>query len=231
MLPCRPLIRGARPVPPADAAVHRIGPGSLRRSNGNMAERLDVEVFTDRNFGQNAYLVRRVGGSRAVAVDPGGGAPDITGVAAVVRATGAPVYLHAADLGLYRQATAQAAMFGFRVEALPPPDQELKAGETIRVADCEFQVRHVPGHSPGHVLLYVEDAGVAFVGDVIFMGSIGRTDLPGGDYQQLMRSIREQVLTLPDATVLFSGHGPETTVGHERVANPFLAPSYGGGLA
>ena len=94
-----------------------------------------------------------------------------------------------------------------------------------------FEVRHVPGHSPGHVMLYVADAGVAFVGDVVFAGSIGRTDLPGGDFQQLMQSIREHVLSLPDETVLYPGHGPSTTVGHERVANPFLTPQFGGGLA
>jgi len=81
------------------------------------------------------------------------------------------------------------------------------------------------------VIFYSAEAGVAFVGDVVFMGSIGRTDLPGGDYRQLMQSIREQVLTLPDNTVLYPGHGPATTVGHERVSNPFLIPLYGGGLA
>jgi hydroxyacylglutathione hydrolase len=78
------------------------------------------------------------------------------------------------------------------------------------------------------VILYAAEGGVAFVGDVIFAGSIGRTDLPGGDFRQLMRSIREQVLTLPPGTRLLSGHGPETTVAHERVGNPFLVPHYGG---
>jgi len=81
------------------------------------------------------------------------------------------------------------------------------------------------------VILYVAEAGAAFVGDVVFQGSIGRTDLPGGDYAQLMRSIRERVLTLPDETVLYPGHGPSTTVRHERTTNPFLVPTYGGGLA
>ena len=80
-------------------------------------------------------------------------------------------------------------------------------------------------------MLYADKAGSAFVGDVVFQGSIGRTDLPGGNYQELMRSIRQQVLSLPDDTSLYSGHGPPTTVGQERVSNPFLAPSFGGGLA
>jgi glyoxylase-like metal-dependent hydrolase (beta-lactamase superfamily II) len=80
-------------------------------------------------------------------------------------------------------------------------------------------------------MLYCAAAATAFVGDVVFQGSIGRTDLPGGDFGQLMKSIREHVLTLPDETVLLSGHGPATTVGQERVGNPFLVPSFGGGLA
>lgn len=220
-----------------------------------MAERLDISVFVDPDFGENAYLVRKVGATRAVAVDPGGGTPEliavlerggltldaillthahvdhVTGVAALVRATGAPVYLHPADRWLYMQAPMQAAMFGFRAEAPPPADREFADGDTVAAADISFEVRHVPGHAPGHVILYVAEAGAAFVGDVVFQGSIGRTDLPGGDYAQLMRSIRERVLTLPDETVLYPGHGPSTTVRHERTTNPFLVPTYGGGLA
>ena len=92
-------------------------------------------------------------------------------------------------------------------------------------------MRHAPGHAPGHVILYAPEAGAAFVGDVIFQGSIGRSDLPGGDFRTLMRSIHEQVLTLPDDTRLLSGHGPETTVSRERRTNPFLIPHYGGELA
>jgi glyoxylase-like metal-dependent hydrolase (beta-lactamase superfamily II) len=104
-------------------------------------------------------------------------------------------------------------------------------GTALELAGIRFEVRHVPGHAPGHVILYVPAAGVAFVGDVVFQGSIGRSDLPGGDFQQLMRSIREQVLTLPDETALYPGHGPSTTVGHERISNPFLVPNLRGGFA
>jgi glyoxylase-like metal-dependent hydrolase (beta-lactamase superfamily II) len=109
---------------------------------------------------------------------------------------------------------------------LPPVDHALEHGGTVRVGDCTLAVRHAPGHAPGHVILVGD--GVALVGDVIFMGSIGRTDLPGGDLQTLMKSIREEVLTLPDATTLYNGHGPATTVGHERVSNPFITGVYGG---
>ena len=95
-----------------------------------------------------------------------------------------------------------------------------------------LDVRDVPGHAPGHVILCDAAAGVAFVGDVVFQGSIGRTDLPGGNHRQLLQAIRDAVLTLPDETVLYPGHGPPTTVAQERVGNPFLAPMYGpGGFA
>jgi glyoxylase-like metal-dependent hydrolase (beta-lactamase superfamily II) len=105
---------------------------------------------------------------------------------------------------------------------LPPPDRELVPGETVRVGLEELEVRYTPGHAPGHVILYSATGGFALVGDVIFAGTIGRTDLPGGDFLRLMRSIREEVLTLPDETRLLLGHGPETTVGRERMGNPFL---------
>jgi glyoxylase-like metal-dependent hydrolase (beta-lactamase superfamily II) len=86
-----------------------------------------------------------------------------------------------------------------------------------------FEVRHAPGHTPGHVIFYCAAEKIAFCGDVLFAGSIGRTDLPGGSYERLMRSIHEQVLSLPDEVRLYSGHGPATTVGQERISNPFLA--------
>jgi glyoxylase-like metal-dependent hydrolase (beta-lactamase superfamily II) len=122
-------------------------------------------------------------------------------------------------------------MFGLRAETQPPVDGPLVHGEILRFGNLAFQVRHTPGHSPGHVILVLVDDGIAFVGDVVFQGSIGRTDLPGGDFQTLMRSIREQVLTLPPDTRLFSGHGPPTTVDHEARTNPFLIPLVGGRMA
>lgn len=208
-------------------------------------------------WGENAYLVRCQASegvpSGAVVIDPGGEAPmiadalegevleaillthahldHIEGVAELKRRTGAPVYLHEADRPLYDRAAAQAAAFGVEIEELPPPDGALADHQQIRFGGCSFEVRHVPGHSPGHVLFYAADAGVAFVGDIVFAGSIGRTDLPGGDYGQLLRGIRERVLSLPDDTRLYPGHGPDTNVGHERVGNPFLVPLEGGRMA
>lgn len=148
----------------------------------------------------------------------------IGGVAAAKRETGAPVYLHKSDAELYRAAPLQARGFGLQLEQPPEPDRELEDGQVLEVGKGTLEVRHTPGHSPGHVCLVGD--GFALVGDCVFAGSIGRTDLPGGDYQTLMDSINEKLLTLPDDTVLYSGHGPETTVGRERTANPFLTGVY-----
>ena len=131
-----------------------------------------------------------------------------------------PVYLHPADLPLYERAEAQAAAFGLTVDPPPLPDEELRHGERLSLGEIVFDVRHAPGHSPGGVV-FVDDR-VAFVGDCVFAGSIGRTDLPGGDMHTLLESIHSQVLTLAPEIVLCPGHGPETTVERETAANPFL---------
>jgi len=207
-------------------------------------------------FAQNTYLAWRPGSPTAVAIDAGTAVTQliatleaerlelaaillthahldhIDGVAALKRhAPKAPIYLHPDDQLFYDHVQAQAAQFGVRVEPLPAVDARYDLNAPLEVAGIPFDLAHVPGHAPGHVQLYVRDAGVAFVGDVVFQGSIGRTDLPGGDYQMLMRSIREHVMTLPDPTTLYPGHGPETTVQQERALNPFIAPMYGGSFA
>ncbi len=149
----------------------------------------------------------------------------VGGLAVAGRETGARVYLHAADLPLFMAAAEQARSFGLTMEQPPAPDDELEDGQVINVGDENLEVRHTPGHSPGHVSLIGE--GFAFVGDCVFAGSIGRTDLPGGDHATLLASIQEKLLTLPDETVLYSGHGPATTVGQERKRNPFLTGALG----
>jgi hydroxyacylglutathione hydrolase len=217
--------------------------------------KLNIRTFVSPGFGENAYIVWRAGSSRAVCIDPGSAVAamlrlledealtveaillthahldHLEGVAAVKRASDAPIYLHPADRLLYDHAAQQALQFGVRMEQLPGVDRDLAHGQELELGDVVYQVRHVPGHSPGHVLLHVPAAVCAFVGDIVFQGSIGRTDLPGGDYAQLIGGIRAQVLTLPDETQLYPGHGPGTTVGHEGATNPFLIPHYGGGLA
>ncbi len=144
----------------------------------------------------------------------------VLGVPRVARETGAPVWLHAADRPLYDAVPEQASWFGLEAPALPPPDRTYAHGDTVRVGEVAFQVRHTPGHSPGSVSLV--GPGVVLGGDVLFAGSIGRTDLPGGDFDTLIASIERELLSLPEATIVYSGHGPETTVGRERRSNPFL---------
>lgn len=130
--------------------------------------------------------------------------------------------LHPADAPLLQNAVVQGELFGVRVDPPPPPAHDLAAGDTIRLGDVAFRVLHVPGHSPGSVAFYAEAEGALLGGDVLFQGSIGRTDLWQGSLDTLLASIRDEVLTLPDETVVYSGHGPTTTVGAERRSNPFL---------
>ena len=130
--------------------------------------------------------------------------------------------LHPADLPLLQNARVQGEMFGIRVTEPPAPTRTLAHGDQIALGDTTLEVRHAPGHSPGSVVFYDAASGQVIGGDVLFQGSIGRTDLWGGDTATLLASIREHLLTLPDETVVYSGHGPSTTVGAERRTNPFL---------
>jgi glyoxylase-like metal-dependent hydrolase (beta-lactamase superfamily II) len=215
-----------------------------------------VKVFTAGAFAENGYVVRDADAGCAIIVDPGACAEDqlawlretgdrldaivlthahldhVEGIPLVRRAwPDVPILLHDDDLPLYRGVPAQGAMFGMDIEPLPVPTGRLEQGEPVRCGGLAFQVRCAPGHAPGHVILVSVDLGLALTGDVVFLGSIGRTDLPGGDFHQLMDSIRREILGLPDEMRLLTGHGPETTVGHERASNPFLVPQYRGHFA
>jgi hydroxyacylglutathione hydrolase len=141
--------------------------------------------------------------------------------AEIVTATGAPLALHPAELPIL-QARGGAALFGVIARESPLPDVELEPGQVLEVGTLRFQVLHTPGHSPGGVTFYLEQEGVAFDGDVLFAGGVGRTDLPGGDWDTLMHSIHQVLFALPDETVLYPGHGPKTTVGREKAHNPWL---------
>ena len=147
----------------------------------------------------------------------------LAGVAAIVDAVDPkpPIALHPQDLPLYKM-QGGAPFFGMHIDPAPIPTVSLTHGGVLQVGSYKLEVRHAPGHTPGHVVFYCETERIAFCGDVIFMRGIGRTDLPGGSYRTLIESIHSQILTLPDETRLLSGHGPETTVGEERVGNPFL---------
>jgi glyoxylase-like metal-dependent hydrolase (beta-lactamase superfamily II) len=131
------------------------------------------------------------------------------------------VALHPADHVLWRS-EGGAPFFGFKIDPGPEPTIDLQHGQILKLGNIEFEVRHTPGHTPGMCVLYVASEGVCFCGDLIFRDSVGRTDLPGGDWETLLKSIHEQVFTLPDDTRLLSGHGPETTVGEEKHSNPYL---------
>lgn len=137
---------------------------------------------------------------------------------------GVPVYAHRDDEFLGERLRMQAESFGINEKVKDISiDSYLEDGDVIKIGEGELRVIHVPGHSPGSVALYDPQGGYVISGDALFDGSVGRTDLPGGNGAQLIRAIRENLLPLPDATVVYPGHGPATTIGRERVANPFLA--------
>jgi glyoxylase-like metal-dependent hydrolase (beta-lactamase superfamily II) len=210
-----------------------------------------VHVETAGPFVQNGYVVGCEATRDAVLIDPGDGVQGmlafveresltvrhillthahidhVTGVAAAKRALGVPVYLHRDDLFLYEDVVQHGLMFGVRVEPQPPIDVFYAPGQVIAFGECEARPHHTPGHCPGGVCLQIGRTGTRgkelFVGDTLFAGSIGRTDLPGGDYSVLMASIRTVLFAFGDDAIVYSGHGPDTTIGRERATNPFLA--------
>lgn len=205
---------------------------------------LQVVPIPNGSFAENCYLVFDPGHPETILVDPGeeterflaeaarrsrrisaiwlthAHVDHIQGVAEMQAATGAPIHLHPADRELYDGLPEQGLWLGLRLEKPPPPDHPLAHGQRLHIGTAAFEVRHVPGHSPGHVC-FVGD-GLVLGGDVLFEGSIGRTDLPGGDYDTLIAGIRRELLSLPDATIVHPGHGGATTIGRERATNPFL---------
>jgi glyoxylase-like metal-dependent hydrolase (beta-lactamase superfamily II) len=155
----------------------------------------------------------------------------VTGVAAAKRALHVPVYLHRDDLFLYERAVQTGALFGLTVEPQPPIDEFYTANQVIPFGMYEVRPHHTPGHCPGGVCLQVGKKGEVgkdlFVGDTLFAGTIGRTDLPGADHATLIASIRNVLLAFDDDAVVHPGHGPDTTIGRERRTNPFLAMADG----
>lgn len=135
--------------------------------------------------------------------------------------TGADILIHPMDAAMLEQLSVTAMAFGLTAENSPPCDQPLQDGDTVTFGDISLKVIHTPGHTPGGVSFYHED-GAVFVGDTLFAGSIGRTDLPGGDYSTLLTSIRKRLFPLGDAVKVYCGHGPETTIGNEKRFNPFV---------
>lgn len=152
----------------------------------------------------------------------------VMAVEGVQRATGAPFYLHPADLPILRDAPERVRLWlDTEIDPLPDPDGFLDHGEIIRFGEEELEVRFTPGHAPGHVVFVHHATRQVFGGDTLFQGSIGRYDVPLADGPTLLRSIREQLFTLPDDFVVYPGHGPATTIGAERLDNPFVGEAAG----
>ena len=151
----------------------------------------------------------------------------VSGVAEAKRVLGAPIFLHKDDLFIYQNAVRTGMMFGLTVEEPPPVDRYYEDDTLIAFGDYEVRVAHTPGHCPGGVCLVISKNGDQaapdlFVGDTLFAGSIGRTDLPGGDYDTLLKAITGVLFKFPDESIVYSGHGPETTIGREKATNPFV---------
>jgi hydroxyacylglutathione hydrolase len=196
-------------------------------------------------FAENTWLVADPATGDALVIDPGGEPARILGLAQpdfrirrilathghvdhifgaeeLSRRSGAPFHIHAGDDPFVRALPGQAAGMGFGAARSPPVTAFLTDGETVQVGSHEGRVIHTPGHSPGGVSLFFPADGVLFTGDTLFAGSVGRTDLPGGNGPELLRSIRERILPLGDEVRFFPGHGPGGTLGEERRRNPYV---------
>ncbi len=214
-----------------------------------------VEMLTVGPFQENCFIVGDEGSGTGALIDPG---DEAARIALAVEQTGleigqiivthahidhvgaitplaeeyaCPVLMHEeAEAMLKKLVPQQAIMMGMRFGKVPKVDRYVADDEVLEVGALRLRSLYTPGHAPGHLAFLIEDEGVVFSGDALFAGSVGRVDLTGGSMEVLMRSISEKLLPLPDATRVLSGHGPETTVGRERMTNPFLAGLEGGAL-
>ena len=205
-----------------------------------------LEMLTVGPFQENCYIVGDETTGEGALVDPGDEAARIAiaveqtnleitqilithahidhvgAVAALVEEYACPVLMHAEAEPMLKQLPTQAMMMGLRFGKVPNVDRHIEEEEVIKVGGIELQSLYTPGHAPGHLAFYIEGEGVVLSGDALFAGSVGRVDLPGGSMEVLMKSIEERLLTLPDETKVYSGHGPQTTIGNEKSYNPFL---------
>ncbi|HSK98848.1 MAG TPA: MBL fold metallo-hydrolase [Rubrobacteraceae bacterium] len=205
-----------------------------------------LEILTVGPFQENCYIVGDEESGEGVLIDPGDEATRIAiaveqttldisrillthahidhvgAVAALVEEYACPVLMHAEAEPMLAQLPAQAMMMGLRFGKVPSVDGYIEDEEVVKVGGVELRSLYTPGHAPGHLAFYAESAGLVLAGDALFAGSVGRTDLPGGSMEVLLRSIEERLLTLPDDTRVYPGHGPETTIANEKAHNPFL---------
>ncbi|MBS3752620.1 MAG: MBL fold metallo-hydrolase [Anaerolineales bacterium] len=212
---------------------------------------LEIERFILGPIQTNSYLIADPSAQKTVVIDPAWEGSQIVkearkrgwtmtaiwlthahfdhigGVAGVVdeippgKRGSLPIGLHQEDMEIWKN-KGGAPMFGMELDPGPQPNLLFEHGQSLSLGSLRFEVRFAPGHTPGHVMFYCSEEEVLFSGDVLFQGGIGRTDLPGGNHRNLLHSIQTQVLSLPDSTRVYSGHGPPTTVGRERERNPFL---------
>lgn len=202
---------------------------------------MEILNFVTTPFAENCTVIRD--GDEAMVIDPGEATAEVLGAiegytvktlvnththvdhvggnADIKEKTGAEFVCHPDAVEMLEHVSAQGQMLGIQVSESPKPDRLIEEGDTLTVGSTTLRVVYVPGHAPGHIALIGE--GFVIGGDVLFAGSIGRVDLPGGDYQTLMNSIRTHFMSLPDDTIVYSGHGPATTIGTERAQNPFHA--------
>ena len=216
-----------------------------------MNSALQVHTIVSLPFQENTYIVWRAEGSNALVIDPGLGPDAILAfleersltVAAILDTHGhadhiagneaikgrypdAPLIIGVNEVALLSDPDLNmSSPFGFAIVS-PPADRLVNDGDILEVAGCRLEVREIPGHSPGHVVFVLHDEQpiIVFGGDVLFRGSIGRTDFPGGSFERLEAGIRTKLYTLADDAVVYPGHGPVTTVGHEKRTNPFVKP-------
>lgn len=205
-----------------------------------------LDMLTVGPFQENCYIVGDESSGSGALIDPGDEATRIaiaveqTGleiekiilthahidhvgaVAALVDEYACPVLMHAEAEPMLKQLPTQAIMMGTRFGKVPPVDGYIEYEELLEVGDLSLKSLYTPGHAPGHLAFHIESEDLVFSGDALFAGSVGRVDLPGGSMEVLMRSIEERLMTLPDATRVYPGHGPATTIGEERTRNPFL---------
>jgi hydroxyacylglutathione hydrolase len=205
-----------------------------------------LEMLTVGPFQENSYIIGDEDSGAGVVVDPGDEAARIAlaveqtdlevgsiivthahidhvgAVAALADEYACPVLMHAESEPMLMQLPTQAMMMGLKFGKVPAVDRHISDGEVLEVGKLRLRSLYTPGHAPGHLAFYIEDEGVVLSGDALFAGSVGRVDLPGGSMEVLMRSIEERLLTLPDETWVYPGHGPRTSIGNERTSNPFL---------
>lgn len=166
--------------------------------------------------------VEQSGATLVALVNTHGHIDHVAGNALIKKRFDVPILIHAADEPMLQGVAMQARMFGVDAVNSPPPDRYLDEGDTLELGDWSFELRHVPGHSPGSLVFYQPEHQFCVVGDTLFQGSIGRTDLPGGDFDTLAQAIRSKLYTLPDETVILPGHMGLSKIGVEKATNPFV---------